>query len=205
MPNYQNGKIYTIRCRADDTKIHVGSTTMTLSKRIAEHRYASVNKEKTKTRWYNEVEDWDIELYENCPCENKEQLCKREGEIIREIGTLNKQIAGRTAKEWGKDNPDKKRASCKNYHENHCEERLEYKKEYREGNKEKMATYRANYWLNVEVDNKDKINRKQKENREKRGDKDEVNRRRRENYAKIGDKDEINRKRREIRTMKHNA
>jgi hypothetical protein len=34
-------------------------------------------------------EDWDnwyIELYEVCPCENREQLCKREGEIIRLIG-----------------------------------------------------------------------------------------------------------------------
>ena len=36
--------------------------------------------------------------YENYPCENEEQLNKREGEIIREIGTVNKQIAGRTHK-----------------------------------------------------------------------------------------------------------
>jgi len=158
--------------------------------------------------WYKEVEDWGdwyIELYEDFSCDNKEQLCKREGEFIREIVTLNKQIAGRTAKEWGEDSPDKKRASCKKYPENHREERLEYKKEYKEKRKEKIAAYRADYWLNVEVNNKDEINRKQRENREKRGDKDEVNLRRRENYAKIGDKDEINRKRREIRTMKQNV
>ena len=43
-------------------------------------------------------------MYENYPCENKEQLNKREGEIIREIGTVNKQIAGRTYKEYYEDN-----------------------------------------------------------------------------------------------------
>jgi len=218
MPNYQNGKIYTIRCRKDDSKIYVGSTTMTLSKRIAEHRYASVNKEKTKTRWYNEVEDWGdwyIELYEDCPCENKEQLCKREGEIIRKIGNLNHEIAGRNYKEWRIDNPDKVKATSKKYHENHKEERLEvnkkwmennkehrkeYKKEYREANKEKIAEYRANYRLNVEVPNKDEINRKQKENREKKGNLDEVNQKRKENRET--NKDEVNRKLREYRAKK---
>jgi len=184
MPNYQNGKIYTIRCRTDDTKICVGSTTMTLSQRIAQHRQAS--KSKSQTIWYNEVEDWKdwyIELYEECPCENKEQLCKREGEIIRAIRNLNYEIAGRNYKEWRMDNPDKVKATAKKYHENHREERLEvskkwmednkeyrkeYKKAYREANKEKIAEYRAKYWLNVEVQNKDEINRKQKENRQKR-------------------------------------
>jgi len=126
MPNYQNGKIYTIRCRTDDTKINVGSTTMTLAKRIAEHRYASANKEKTKTRWYNEVEDWGdwyIKLYEDFPCDKNEQLCQREGEIIREIGKLNKEIAGRNYKEWRIDNPEKVKATKKKYHENRKEER----------------------------------------------------------------------------------
>ena len=175
MPNHQNGKIYTIRCRTDDTKIYVGSTTTTLSQRITQHRSAS--KKQTKTIWYNEVEDWGdwyIELYEECPCENKEQLFKREGEIIREIGNLNYQIAGRTVKE--------------------------YKKEYREENKEKIAEYRANYWLNVQVQNKDEINRKQKENREKRGNLDEVNRKNRE--KREANKDEVNRKLREYRAKK---
>jgi len=218
MPNYQNGKIYTIRCRTDDTKIYVGSTTMTLSKRIAEHRYASVNKEKTKTMWYKDIEDWKdwyIELYEECPCENKEQLCKREGEVIREIGNLNKDIAGRTRKEWTTDNPEKVKITQKKFYENHKEEilevnkkwmednkeyRKEYKKAYREENKEKIAEYRANYWLNVEVQNKDDINRKQKENREKRGNLDEVNRKRKE--KREANKDEVNRKLREYRAKK---
>jgi len=201
MPNYQNGKIYTIRCHTDDSKIYVGSTTTTLCKRITQHRSAS--KKQRETMWYNNVEDWGdwyIELYEDFPCDRKEQLCRREGEVIREIGNLNKAIAGRTEKEWSKENPEKKQASCKKYHKNHCEERLQYKKEYREANKEKIAEYRANYRLNVEVPNKDEINRKQKENREKRGNLDEVNQKRKENRE--ANKDEVNRKLREYRAKK---
>ena len=38
--------------------------------------------------------DWNIELYEDFPCERKKQLLKREGEIMREIGTLNHKLAG---------------------------------------------------------------------------------------------------------------
>ena len=67
---------------------------------MAKHRYDSI--EKPTISFYQYIDDWNdwyIELYENYPCENKEQLNKREGEIIREIGTVNKQIAGRTYKE----------------------------------------------------------------------------------------------------------
>ena len=38
---------------------------------------------------------------------SKEQLNKRGGEIIGQIGTLNKCIAGRTSKEYYKDDKDK--------------------------------------------------------------------------------------------------
>ena len=41
-----------------------------------------------------------IELYEMCKCDTKEELNKREGEIIRQIATMNMKIAGRTKKEY---------------------------------------------------------------------------------------------------------
>ena len=48
-----------------------------------------------------------MELYEEYPCDNVEQLRRREGEIIRELKpVLNKQIAGRTEKEWREDNKE---------------------------------------------------------------------------------------------------
>jgi hypothetical protein len=185
MPNYQDGKIYTIRCRTDNTLIYVGSTTMTLPRRIAEHRYASVsnNNRKLYQSVNNDWENWYIELYEVFPCENKQELNKREGEIIREIGTLNCEIAGRTNKEWKQENPDKLKLNAQRYYQNHREGRLEvsrqyninnnearkeYKKKYREEHKAEISAKRIEYYKEVQSKDKEYINQKQRENYAKR-------------------------------------
>ena len=80
---------YTVRCKNDDSLIYVGSTIQPLFKRWFEHKQ-KINKEKSKEYHKllykkireSNIEDWYIELYENISCENKEQLNKREGEII---------------------------------------------------------------------------------------------------------------------------
>ena len=142
MPDYKQGKIHTIRCQTDDTPIYVGWTTEFLSRRMTKHKYDSIK--KPTVCFYNYVKDWNdsyIELYENFPCENKEQLNKREGEVIREIGTINKQIAGRTKKKWYEDNKEKiqennqkyretNKDKLKAYEEKRKKTRKEYKKEY---------------------------------------------------------------------------
>lgn len=96
MPDYKNGKIYTIRNKNDDKLIYVGSTCKKyLSDRMGNHR--SHCKKNPNALFYGLVEnwnDWYIELYENFPCESKNELTKREGEVIRDIGTLNKKRAG---------------------------------------------------------------------------------------------------------------
>ena len=96
MPDYNKAKIYTIRNKNDDKLIYVGSTCKKyLSDRMRNHRADS--KKNPNTLFYNLVKDWNdwyIELYENFPCENKDELTKREGEVIRDIGTLNKKRAG---------------------------------------------------------------------------------------------------------------
>jgi hypothetical protein len=185
MPDYSNGKIYNIRCKTDNTSIYVGSTTMTLAKRMAEHRYASyTNNIKILYSCVNgNWDDWYIELYEEYPCENKEQLCRREGQITREIGTLNYEIAGRTRKEWGKENPDKVKLIAQRYRQNHREEALEAakqyninnndkvkerKKIYREEHKEEISAKRIAYYNEVQSKNKEYINIKQRENYAKR-------------------------------------
>ena len=70
MPDYSNGKIYTIRCRRNNTLIYVGSTTMTLAKRMTEHRYASyTNNIKILYSCVNgNWDDWYIKLYEEYLC-----------------------------------------------------------------------------------------------------------------------------------------
>ena len=123
---YKNGKIYTIRYKNDDNLIYVGSTCLQLHKRFYNHKNRCFNERDKeynkilykKIRETNNINDWYIELFENFPTENKELLLKREGEIIREIGTLNKRIEGRTT-----------------------EEKKEYQKEYQQVNKEKIKEY----------------------------------------------------------------
>jgi hypothetical protein len=81
---YKNGKIYTIRYKNDDSLIYVGSTVQPLFKRWHQHK-SDVKRNNLilyqKIRETN-IEDWYIELYEEFSCENKEQLNKREGQII---------------------------------------------------------------------------------------------------------------------------
>lgn len=105
MINYQNGKIYTIRYKLNNNLIYVGSTVQPLCKRFNRHIKNSYNEKETcklytMMRETNDYNNWYIELYENYPCNNKEELCKKEGEIIRLIGTLNMYIAGRTLQDY---------------------------------------------------------------------------------------------------------
>ena len=104
-PRYKKGQIYCVRCRYDDNLIYVGSTINILSKRFHNH------KTNRKCSLYKYVDgDWDnwyIELYENYSCNNKPELERREGQVQREIANINKNIAGRTHKEYRDENRDK--------------------------------------------------------------------------------------------------
>jgi hypothetical protein len=149
MPNYGKGKIYTIRFTNDD-EVYVGSTIQPLSVRFGGHKR---DKDKSVYKYINDKYDGDfkhcyIELYESCPCESKEQLLKREGEVIRLIGTLNKVIAGRTDKERYEDNKEKI---------------LEYEKKRYKDNKEKISEKHKKYY----EDNKDILAEKRKIKNEK--------------------------------------
>ena len=99
MSKYQNSKIYAIR-NTIDNDIYIGSTTTSLCQRMTKHRSAAKTRPSMQkvTAKMNElgVDNFYIELIENFPCENVELLRKREGELIRELATLNAKIEGRT-------------------------------------------------------------------------------------------------------------
>jgi len=141
MPDYKNAKIYKLWSPQGD-EIYIGSTVQPLYKRFHHHKNHKDCSSKILFEKYNDVR---IELLESCPCDNKEQLTKKEGEYIRNNKCVNKAIAGRTKKEWCDDNKDK----IKEYYENN----KEYVKEYYENNKEKINEYHKEYHEN----NKDKI------------------------------------------------
>jgi hypothetical protein len=88
--NYINGKIYQVINNVND-KIYVGSTCQILCKRMGMHRhYAAAHEGKLydemrrlgKTHFY-------INLIENYPCKDKEELVAKQQFYIRERGTLN--------------------------------------------------------------------------------------------------------------------
>ena len=147
MPDYSKGKIYKILNNIDN-EIYVGSTIKTLSQRMANHRYVMNTKPHYKLYEHmNElgVDNFYIELIENCPCNDTYELRAREGHFIREIATLNMQIAGRTKKEWYKDNEEHIKEVHKQYYEGNKEHLKEVQKQYIEEHKERYKEYRKQY------------------------------------------------------------
>ena len=209
--DFSKGKIYCIRNNINDD-IYIGSTCQSLSQRMAQHRRTLKCGYLGGMKLYNLMlesgeENFYIELMEEYPCENKDQLRKREGEYIREHQTgLNTKLAGRKSLEY--------------YHDNK-ERVVEYKKEYRKENKDKIREYdQRHYWENVEQilerqkryreNNKDKIKEIMKTHYE--NNKEEIKQKKKEHYEQNKEailqkkreyrnknKDEINRRRRERR------
>ena len=132
---YNNGKIYTIRCRTDNSLIYVGSTIQPLHKRFHSHK-SNYTKNKCDNRLLyskmNELgfDSFFIELYENYSCNSKEELNKREGEVIREIGNLNMLISGRSKREYLDENKERFIDYRKQYHQDHKMEKKEYEQKY---------------------------------------------------------------------------
>jgi hypothetical protein len=104
MPDYQKGKIYKIWSPSNNLTYY-GSTVQSLSQRLAKHQYTykcfvNGDTKSSKTSFLIlKYEDYKIELIENYPCNNVEQLRKREGEYIQSNECVNYQVAGRTKEE----------------------------------------------------------------------------------------------------------
>ena len=167
MPDYQQGKIYTIRCRTDDTMIYVGSTIQSLAKRWGGHKVHSKEESRKNMLIYRTINgdwnNWYIELYELYPCSCKAELCRKEGEIIRLIANLNVKIEGRTQKEYRDNNKEKIAEKKKERYEENKEKLLEKMKEYRDNNKEKIAEQKKERY----EENKEKLKEYREANKEK--------------------------------------
>lgn len=165
MPDYNNGKIYTIKHRIDESLVYVGSTCQELCDRMCKHRSSSKQDKCKNTLFYKTVADnggWPafyIELYETYPCNNREELTGREGEVIRQTGTLNTQIAGRTIKEWFQDNKEDVSKKKKDYYLANTEDISQRHKAYYLANADALKEY-AKIYRN---DNADIISQKQME------------------------------------------
>ena len=102
--DYKNGNIYQILNNVNDD-VYVGSTTQPLCKRLYKHKSNSEKLVECKAPLYELMREigkdiFYVELIELYPCNNREELRAREGYYIRERGSLNKVITGRTQQEW---------------------------------------------------------------------------------------------------------
>jgi len=144
-------------CEYEEGDVYYGSTIQTLSQRMTKHRNNN-NQIKLLVDKYG-LENLKIELVCEFKCETKEQLNKEEGRYIRENKCINKNIAGRTEKEWYQENKDKLLEYKKEYYESNKDKFLEIVREYRKANKDKILENKKKY----REANKDKIREKAKE------------------------------------------
>jgi len=159
MPNYSKSKIYKIVCNITG-ETYYGSTTQPLSVRIGGHRTDA--KKETSNITSKQIilrGNYDIILCEECPCENKEQLHARERKWIEENECINKNIPGRTGKEWCEANKEQRKKYNEEYSEANKEQIKQRKKHYREANKEHMKQKQKEFY----EANKEQIKQKQKE------------------------------------------
>ena len=118
-------------------EVYVGSAGGTICCRMRKNRYKA-HKEDTKChKFMNQIGAgvFYIELIEEYPCNSKQELHAREGYWIRELGTLNKRLAGRTAKEYYTDNRERKITYQKQYAKENRDAIKQYKAKHHEGQK----------------------------------------------------------------------
>ena len=147
--DYKNGRIYKILNTINDD-CYIGSTCSKLSRRMAKHRYDMKSSRCYSSKLYqtmNELgcENFYIELICECPCDNKEQLQAMEGQYIRNFGTLNERIAGRSQKEYMETHKDENKERSKKYRENNPVKVAEGKTKCYLKNKEHYKEYRQEH------------------------------------------------------------
>lgn len=157
--DYKNGKIYKIIDNAY-TKMYIGSTTQPLYKRFSRHK-KDYELWKKGEKWKNGkeykitsfcifdefgIENCKIELIEEYQCDNKNQLERKEGDYIKNNECVNKNIAGRTRKEYYEDTKKEILEKAKEYYVDNKIKKIEYQKKYTEQNKDNVYKYQKQYY-----------------------------------------------------------
>lgn len=146
MPDYSKSKIYKIWSPShEDLGCYIGATTQSLHKRFYNHKKSM--RDGNRICSCKEIlccDDVRIDLLEEYPCENKEQLSAKEGEWIRKENCVNIRVPGRTNKEWI---------------EEHKASVVEYQAKYREENREKSREYHKEHYRR----NRDRILERKRE------------------------------------------
>ena len=85
MSRYQNGKVHKLVDIDSNEIIYIGSTTVPLAMKLSELKHNHYRRKASPKYNFDHFnpENMYIELIESCPCNNIEELKKKEGEIRR--------------------------------------------------------------------------------------------------------------------------
>ncbi len=167
MVNYNLGKIYKIVCNTTGL-VYIGSTCEpTLARRIACHRsnynqYLKGKHNNVTSFTLLEKNNYEIVLIENYPCENKDELHKKERFYIESMICVNKVIPSRQIEEY------KETEIFKNKRKEYREINKDKIKDYKVQHKEESLKYNKEYNVNYRIINKEIIKEKNKLYREKK-------------------------------------
>ena len=143
MNRYDDGKIYKV-VSDQTTDVYYGSTCSTLYDRYARHTHYYRIGRACSIKRILKYDDSKIVLVENFPCNNKDELLRRERYYIENNDCVNIQVPLRTVKE---------------YYDDYQQEIIAQKKEYRAVNKEKIKLSSKKY----REENKEAINKHKNE------------------------------------------
>ena len=169
----------------NDDMVYIGSTE-DIKYRMSKHkiRCNNINSHKNNLKVYKYIRNnggwdaWTYEIIDEVEVALRNDAARYEGEYIIKYDAINKLnvgVAGRTNKEYRKQNTEKIKEYNKEY--SNTEKRKEYIKQYYQKNKEDILQKQKEYQKYEQ--NKERIKQRQKEYREK--NKDAINERRREN------------------------
>jgi hypothetical protein len=180
MVNYQDGKIYKIVCNITG-KTYYGSTTKKrLNDRLSAHVYDfKMFKKSDKIGHYiSSFEvlisgDYNIVLVENCPCDSRDELHKRERFYIESNECVNLTVPTKSQQEYYQERKEFFENYHKQYRLNNVEMIKERQLQYRLNNLEKIhekdQIYAANH--KQEKQEYDKIYRATNADKKKSNDK----------------------------------
>ena len=130
MSEYQNAKIYKIVSKNTD-KCYVGSTYTELKTRLSGHITNFKRDGSTTSKHIIKFGEYEIVLIENHSCKNVKELETRERFYIESMNCVNKNIPGRTDKQYRLDNAAAINERNKQYYQDNEMAIKERHKQYR--------------------------------------------------------------------------
>jgi len=167
MPDYSKGLIYMLRHKDDinEENIYIGSTTNFIQRKKSHKSHCNnPNDDCYNQKKYQYIranggwENWVMEWIEDYPCKSKRELGKREGELTKGKAKLNLCIAGRSGREWQKDNVEKCRNTSRRFYYNNLEKERERARNVYEKYKHLHREKRNEKQKQIYQDNKEKYN-----------------------------------------------